>query len=37
MGASIGGTMAGFNEAPAGQKSVAVIGDSTFFHSGITG
>lgn len=39
MGASISG-LHGFNQARGGdsaQKSVAVIGDSTFIHSGITG
>ncbi len=39
MGASISG-LHGFNQARGGdsaQKSVAVIGDSTFMHSGITG
>ena len=36
MGASIG-MMAGFNEALGRKASAAVIGDSTFFHSGITG
>jgi indolepyruvate ferredoxin oxidoreductase, alpha subunit len=36
MGASIG-IMAGFNEALGRKASAAVIGDSTFFHSGITG
>ncbi|MEM1483640.1 indolepyruvate ferredoxin oxidoreductase subunit alpha [Oscillospiraceae bacterium PP1C4] len=39
MGASISG-LHGFNKARGGdstQKSVAVIGDSTFMHSGITG
>jgi len=35
MGASIG-IMAGFNKALGRKASVAVIGDSTFFHSGIT-
>ncbi len=35
MGASIG-MMAGFNEALGRKASAAVIGDSTFFHSGIT-
>ena len=35
MGASIG-MMAGFNEALGSKASAAVIGDSTFFHSGIT-
>jgi len=35
MGASIG-MMAGFNEALDRKASAAVIGDSTFFHSGIT-
>jgi indolepyruvate ferredoxin oxidoreductase alpha subunit len=35
MGASVG-IMAGFNEALGRKASVAVIGDSTFFHSGIT-
>ena len=36
MGASIG-IMAGFNKALGRKASAAVIGDSTFFHSGITG
>ena len=36
MGASIG-MMAGFNEALGRKAAAAVIGDSTFFHSGITG
>jgi len=36
MGASIGGAM-GFERAGASNKVVAVIGDSTFYHSGITG
>ena len=36
MGASIG-MMAGFNKALGRKASAAVIGDSTFFHSGITG
>jgi len=35
MGASIG-IMAGFNNALGRKASAAVIGDSTFFHSGIT-
>ncbi len=35
MGASIG-MMAGFNQALGRKASAAVIGDSTFFHSGIT-
>jgi len=35
MGASIG-IMAGFNQALGRKAAVAVIGDSTFFHSGIT-
>jgi len=35
MGASVG-IMAGFNEVLGRKASVAVIGDSTFFHSGIT-
>jgi len=35
MGASIG-IMAGFNKALGRKAAVAVIGDSTFFHSGIT-
>ena len=35
MGASIG-IMAGFNEALGRKAAAAVIGDSTFFHSGIT-
>jgi indolepyruvate ferredoxin oxidoreductase alpha subunit len=35
MGASIG-IMAGFNKALRRKAAVAVIGDSTFFHSGIT-
>ncbi len=35
MGASVG-VMAGFNEALGRKAAVAVIGDSTFFHSGIT-
>ncbi len=35
MGASIG-MMAGFNKALGRKAAVAVIGDSTFFHSGIT-
>jgi len=36
MGASISG-LHGFNKAKGGIRSVAVIGDSTFMHSGITG
>ena len=37
MGASVSG-LHGFNKAgAAGKKAVAVIGDSTFMHSGITG
>lgn len=36
MGASIGGAM-GFERAGIRNKVVAVIGDSTFYHSGITG
>ena len=36
MGASIGGVH-GFNKVMNNVKSVAVIGDSTFVHSGITG
>lgn len=36
MGASIGGAM-GFERAGISNKVVAVIGDSTFYHSGITG
>ena len=38
MGASVSG-LHGFNKsgAPEGAKTVAVIGDSTFMHSGITG
>ena len=35
MGASVG-TMAGFNKALGRKAAVAVIGDSTFFHSGVT-
>jgi len=35
MGASLG-MMAGFNKALGRKAAVAVIGDSTFFHSGIT-
>jgi indolepyruvate ferredoxin oxidoreductase alpha subunit len=35
MGASVG-MMAGFNKALGRKAAVAVIGDSTFFHSGIT-
>lgn len=35
MGASVGGAH-GFQKA-AGKKSVAVLGDSTFLHSGVTG
>jgi indolepyruvate ferredoxin oxidoreductase alpha subunit len=35
MGASIG-MMAGFNQALGRKAAAAVIGDSTFFHSGIT-
>ena len=35
MGASIG-MMAGFNKALGRKAAVAVIGDSTFFHSGVT-
>jgi indolepyruvate ferredoxin oxidoreductase alpha subunit len=35
MGASVG-MMAGFNEALGRKAAVAVLGDSTFFHSGIT-
>ncbi|MEI6448386.1 MAG: indolepyruvate ferredoxin oxidoreductase subunit alpha [Actinomycetes bacterium] len=35
MGASVG-MMAGFNAALGRKASVAVIGDSTFFHSGVT-
>jgi indolepyruvate ferredoxin oxidoreductase alpha subunit len=35
MGASIG-MMAGFNKALGRKAAAAVIGDSTFFHSGIT-
>jgi indolepyruvate ferredoxin oxidoreductase alpha subunit len=35
MGASIG-MMAGFNRAVGAKAAAAVIGDSTFFHSGIT-
>ena len=35
MGASIG-MMAGFNKALGRKAAVGVIGDSTFFHSGIT-
>jgi indolepyruvate ferredoxin oxidoreductase alpha subunit len=35
MGASIG-MMAGFNKALGRQAAAAVIGDSTFFHSGVT-
>ncbi len=34
MGASVG-MMAGFNKALGSKRAVAVIGDSTFFHSGI--
>jgi indolepyruvate ferredoxin oxidoreductase alpha subunit len=36
MGASIGNAI-GMQKAGAGEKLVAVIGDSTFLHSGITG
>lgn len=36
MGASIGNAM-GFEKAGASQRVAAVIGDSTFFHSGLTG
>ena len=36
MGSSIGGAM-GFERAGISNKVVAVIGDSTFYHSGITG
>jgi indolepyruvate ferredoxin oxidoreductase alpha subunit len=35
MGASVG-MMAGFNQALGSKAAVAVIGDSTFFHSGVT-
>src|SRR5665811_2606336 len=35
MGASIG-MMAGFNKALGRKAAAAVIGDSTFFHSGVT-
>jgi indolepyruvate ferredoxin oxidoreductase alpha subunit len=35
MGASVG-MMAGFNKALGRKAAVAVIGDSTFFHSGVT-
>ena len=35
MGASIG-MMAGFNKASGRKAAAAVIGDSTFFHSGVT-
>jgi indolepyruvate ferredoxin oxidoreductase alpha subunit len=35
MGASIG-MMAGFNQVMRRKAAVAVIGDSTFFHSGVT-
>jgi indolepyruvate ferredoxin oxidoreductase alpha subunit len=36
MGASIG-MMSGFNKALGKKAAVGVIGDSTFFHSGVTG
>ena len=36
MGASIS-ALHGFNHAETGKKAVAVIGDSTFMHSGMTG
>ncbi|MBQ9992571.1 MAG: indolepyruvate ferredoxin oxidoreductase subunit alpha [Firmicutes bacterium] len=36
MGASIS-ALHGFNHADTGKKAVAVIGDSTFMHSGMTG
>ncbi len=36
MGSSIG-TACGFSKAADGQKVIAIIGDSTFFHSGIPG
>jgi indolepyruvate ferredoxin oxidoreductase alpha subunit len=35
MGASVG-MMSGFNKALGRKKAVGVIGDSTFFHSGVT-